>query len=222
MKRFLITCLITMAVGLASAQSRVEKDSLVNVICSKLTELGDKIDSLSATNILVVYTYTFINDYTTDREAANEIGIYIYSHLQKNCLTFYDYAIKKSPANPEWQFTAAKPKSLLSKKECRGFTKRTDYYYLQMPKDTVNLATSNGLWIDSFQDGTTSKLKLKWVSDSDFELTFLESNNILRRNLSTPGEVYQYRVIDKNDSYYLICAEAVRNSRYAIFKAHFK
>jgi hypothetical protein len=70
-------------------------------------------------------------------------------------------------------------------------------------------------------DNTHSKLKIDWVSACDFRLTFIESNNHIRKNLSKPGEEYWYRLIDKQPGYYNVVAEVKETQNLSAFKIYY-
>ena len=121
----------------------------------------------------------------------------------------------------DWIKVEQRPRTVLSRSECKRFGKQRKFKYLEMSGDTVNLEIDQAYWIDRFKDGTYSKLKFYWLGDCEFEIEFLESNNETRKGFSKRGDKYRYQIIDKTDTYYVMSAEIPNENIYWIFKLHF-
>lgn len=113
------------------------------------------------------------------------------------------------------------PKSIASARECSDFFKIQKFNYLETNGDTTYVLITHNSWTDNFNDGTYSKLSLARINDFDFEITFIESTNFSRKNISNTGDKYQYRIIEKKENYYLIVLSIPGNSRRFKFKLYF-
>jgi hypothetical protein len=49
--------------------------------------------------------------------------------------------------------------------------------------------------------------RFKWVDDCKFDIEFIESNNITRKNYSKQGEKYRYEILGETAHYYLMLFE---------------
>lgn len=125
------------------------------------------------------------------------------------------------PPKGDWETVDEKPNSVVNKKVCRKFIDHINYTYLEANGDTVKLQIENGFWVDHFKDGTYSKLKLNWITDCEFEIEFIESNNKLRKGFSKPGDKYRYQVINKKDNYYEMSVEILGTGRHVKLKLYF-
>lgn len=79
--------------------------------------------------------------------------------------------------------------------------KNGEFYYLTnqlngQNADTTYVTISDDLFLERMKYGRTfSLLNVSWKSDCEFELEFVQSNDPLKRELSTPGEIYKYEII---------------------------
>lgn len=75
-----------------------------------------------------------------------------------------------------------------------------DYFYVlvnpetEIPDTTYVTFTDNEYYERMNNGKTYSRLSLTWVSDCRFKLNFIESNDPFKKNLSKPGDVYQYDI----------------------------
>jgi hypothetical protein len=100
--------------------------------------------------------------------------------------------------NKEWKLLNGKPKSTVTKTQCRDISALKKFYYLESNTSKKTFVTiDNGLWYEEFADGTFSKLNFKWISDCEFEIEFIESNNLSRKSLSHKGEKYLYGIYNR-------------------------
>ncbi len=81
---------------------------------------------------------------------------------------------------------------------------------------------SESKWQDTFKDGSTSNLKYEWTSDIEFLLTFVESNNELRKNFSVPGDEFLYSVISMKDNYFILSVKIPTHNKYGEFKLYYE
>ena len=62
---------------------------------------------------------------------------------------------------------------------------------------------------------------MKWLTDCEFQIEFVTSNNELRKKLSKPGDKYRYQVLEKSDGYYFMSAEVVDVNQFMTFKLYY-
>ena len=86
-----------------------------------------------------------------------------------------------------------------------GDLKNGEFYYLTnrldgQIADTTFVTISGDLFLERMQMGRYySLLNINWKSDCEYDLIFVESNDPLKKELSTPGEVYKYEIIRIED-----------------------
>ena len=141
--------------------------------------------------------------------------------LQRICKEYKSILERLVPNKGDWETINEKPISKLNKEVCLDIFKTEQYYYLEASGDTIRLSIKNGFWQDHFKDGTYSKLKFHWISDCEFEIEFVESNNRIRKNLSKPGDKYRYQFLEKGRSYYKLSVEVVGANQFSTFKLYY-
>jgi hypothetical protein len=211
--------LLFLTSSLSFGQSPIQVDSLIKEMCKTLKATNDKLDSLRFSEITELHLNPFFALYPKDE--ADKIWTIIYFRFQRDCMEFNQMLNRKSPAKDGVSLVEERPKTKLNKKDCQKFFDRKDYWYIENNGDTTNLKIENGLWIDKFKDGTFSKLRVKRTSDCTFEIEFIESNNVTRKNFSRPGDKYIYQIINKEKNYYEMSAEIVEINRIEIFRMYY-
>jgi hypothetical protein len=201
------------------AQTQMQRDSVVDEICKTIQLLADQPDTVRIYTAYEEHLYPFVARYP--EEIQDEISENIYFRLQRNCWAFKEILIRAEPPNPDWDIVSEKPVTRLKKKTCRQFLQHGEYTYLESTGDTVRLRLEPGYWTDHFIDGTYSRLKFRWTGDCSFEIEFIESNNVVRRNFSQPGDVYRYQVVDKKEGYYEMSVEIPGSDLVSMFKLHY-
>jgi hypothetical protein len=201
------------------SQTQEKKDSIVNLICDSISKIKNEPDSQRFLKPFFYYFNSFAKEFPqTQKEKLFES---IYFRLQRNCIEAKVLLAKVQPPKGDWKSVSEKPKIKLEKMACDKFLKHVQYFYLESNGDTVHLQIKNGYWIDSFEDGTYSKLKFTWLKNCEFELSFIKSNNRIRRNFSKHGDLYKYQVLNKNDNYYDMSVEIAGSNKFTTFKIYF-
>ncbi|MFN7261174.1 MAG: hypothetical protein ACK5TU_14835 [Cyclobacteriaceae bacterium] len=220
MKKTIILTSTLLLISLISyGQSDSQKDSLINEICKSIIENAGASDSIKITVAYDRHLIPYLSKYS--KEEQEKIWETLYYRMQRNCKEFKEIDDKVTEQKGDWKSVDKKPEAMLSKKTCKDFLKYKKYKYLEASGDTVNLSIENGIWIDRFKDGTYSKLKFIWVSDCEFDIEFIESDNRLRKNFSKPGDKYRYQIIDKKRTYYDMSVEILGTNRYMTFKIYY-
>lgn len=200
-------------------QSQYAKDSLINRICTTIDSVPGMPDSSRVALGYEKHLYPFLEKYPEEKR--KEIGMGIYLRMQMTCKTFAEIILKLAPPNSEWEQIIEKPKRFPDRKTCRDFIKNREYSYIESTGDTVRLSVRADYWTDSFKDGTYSKLKIRWLTDCEFEIEFIESNNFIRKNLSKPGDRYKYYVIERGQNYYYLAVDQPETNKLIRFKVFY-
>ena len=203
----------------AEVHAQAQRDSIVSELCRHLKLNRDREDSIRIELAYQAHLYPYLDKQL--EEEVEDIGMNIFLRLQRNCKEFKQILDRLEPLVGDWKVLNEKPKTRLDRESCRQFLEHREYRYTDSSGDTTRLIIDNGYWTDYFKDGTTSKLEFRWLSDCEFEIEFIESNNYFRMNYSKPGDIYRYVVIDQKDGYYDMGAELVESEQYMRWKLYY-
>jgi len=199
-------------------QSDFQKDSLISEMCKAIESNKHLSDSANVENMYETQLYPFL--WRFPEETRDETATNLYFRIQRSCQAFLDILNRANPSKGGEIFVDEKPVSNLKKDACRKFIGNKEYYYIETTGDTVVLQLTKKYWIDHFNDGTYSKLKLEWIDNCELELEFIESNNLVRRNYSKKGDKYRYIILNSAESYYELSTEVVGQEKYFIYKVY--
>ncbi|GAA3734370.1 hypothetical protein GCM10022422_16590 [Flavobacterium ginsengisoli] len=189
-------------------------DSLNNEICKSLIQnriLNDEIRLNSINKSHVMPFLAKFKDTIAQREAFEKM---IY-RLQKNCNEFNAIFPKDSTQNG-WGMQNEKPLDHISKEQCNSFDECKKFYYWEEREKKVEVTINGNFWIEKFSDNTFSKLFYKKRGNCEFELEFIESNNLSRKNLSVKGDKYRYKIYDEAKNVYSVYSK--NKETYYTFK----
>lgn len=103
--------------------------------------------------------------------------------------------------------------------------KNGDFYYLtERPDmgivDTTFVTISKNMFIERMKNGRTySLLDIKWKNNCEFDLIFKESNDPMKKEVSKPGDVYEYEILTNGiESFFLKVNWMNRNYQFELFK----
>jgi len=202
----------------AYSQREAQVDSVAHAICVSLTEIPID-DSLAIMRVMQRHYVSVSRKIADDEE--DDFLERLFFRMQRNCPEFKAWLNARDPQKGDWEIVHERPETLLSRKDCREFSKQKRFKYLEVNGDTVNLEFGRTFWIDRFKDGTYSKLRIQWINDCEFEIEFLESNNLSRMKLSNKGDKYRHRIVEKTDKYYLMFTEIPNMKPYYMFKLYY-
>tara|TARA_R110002073_G_scaffold335466_1_gene527517 strand:- start:713 stop:1387 length:675 start_codon:yes stop_codon:yes gene_type:complete len=88
--------------------------------------------------------------------------------------------------------------------DCKSLKKGNFYYLTGRPNskvmDTTFVTVSNNMFLERMKNGRTySLLNINWKDDCKFDLIFKESNDPIKKNMSEPGEKYEYEILSNNE-----------------------
>ncbi len=220
MTKTIIAYCIALLISISSnAQTQVEKDSVINLICKEIAANDKEADSVRVITAFNKYLNGYLLGFPENQR--EEIFDAIFYRLQRNCIEFKKMLNKIIPDAGDWVSLDEKPKTRLSTASCKKFDKQHLFTYLETNNDTTRVEIRDGFWTDYFLDGTYSKLKFKWINDCEFEIEFIESNNASRKGLSKKGDKYRYLIVDNNEKYYTMVVETVGTSQFSQFKLYY-
>lgn len=201
MKKHLFLILI-FCFNLSPAQSIKSVDSLNIEICKSLVQNKDLNNEIRVNTI----NNSHITPYLTklkDSIVQKKTFELIFYRLQKNCNEFVALFPNKAKES-SWSMQNEEPLEKISKERCNHFDKISKYYYFENDGNKVEVTLSDNLWIEKFSDNTFSKLHYRKKGNCQFELEFIESNNISRGNLSIKGDKYLYKLYDEENETYSV------------------
>ncbi len=188
----------------AYCQTDAQIDSLCVKMCTTIKETNGA-DTLRINTATREHLPAFFDRFEAADEAEFDAMLEkIYFHLQKNCTVFTSMLDVVEGNLGEWQILKEIPKNTLNKKSCRDLDKIKKFFYHEVDGAVTNVTIDKGIWLEEFADGTFSKLEFKWTADCEFDLIFIESNNNIRKNLSSKGDKYHYGLHEKKDNAYFM------------------
>lgn len=220
-KKISLCWIAIMAVVNSQAQPNQIPDSVIIEICTAIKENKSTDDSVRVFSAFERHLFPILR--VLDDSTGTEAFKYTYYRLQKLCPEFEKIINQETHNdNGEWARYATEPPGKMTKEECDEVFRKKHFYYVEYSDntDTVKLTLTNDQWTDTFRNGTYSKLSLKRTSESEFVVTFIESNNEMRKSYSKPGEKYYYRLIEKHPGYYIVCYEKKESNTFITFKIH--
>lgn len=136
-----------------------------------------------------------------------ELGVYdiIAANIYTDCQSAEDFVHEAtSEIMPTFEPTDVEDCSAL---------KLGDYFYLT-PRfdsdvvDTTFVTFTETAYLERMLNGRTySLLDVDWTSDCEFELTFLESNDPLKKTISNSGDKYFYQIIQNHEKVMIVNTE---------------
>ena len=203
--KYYLTYILFIICSISFSQNIDEKrDILIHNLCKILSE-NKNLNDLERINLVNqnVSLIKYFKDFSKDEIQAEEEAIFY--RFQKNCKEYTDIIKKFSEKNNEnWINLENLPKSTINDKDYNLVKSASELYYFDYEGNKTIVKIEDNNWIEYFIDESFSKLKLYWIKNNDFNLEFLESNNSMKKSFSRKGEIYQYRIVSKENNYYWI------------------
>ncbi len=219
MKKILILLLIGIS-NLTFSQTITEIDSVSYVMCDYLKKMEIKNDTLKINSLYQKQLYPYLGKF--EQSQTQKIGQQVFYRLQRNCVEFRSLLDRLEPPKEKVTRITKKPESKISKKELKEFKSQKEFYYFEVAGDTTIVKMDKGKWTDSFSNNTFSKLNYHWITETEFELIFVESNNESRSNLSVKGDKYIYQILSKEDGFYVMTVNIPGQATFEKFKMYYK
>ncbi|MFD1096118.1 hypothetical protein [Salegentibacter chungangensis] len=202
------------------SQTIEDIDSVSIVMCDYLKELDIENDTLKISSLYEKQLFPYLEK--VDQSKSKQIGEKVFYRLQRNCVEFRNLLDRLEPPKEAAVRITKNPTSTISKNQLKEFKNQKNFYYFEVDGDTTKVSMNEGIWKDKFSNETYSKLTYNWVTDTEFELTFIDSNNKTRSNFSVKGDKYIYKVLSKQDNYYLMSLNIPGQKTFEKFKLYYK
>ena len=205
----------------ALSQNVQNRDSLINRMCEDLNLNKHLNDSLRIDKIYKKHFYPYLSK--VNENDVDSIAMSVYYRFQRNCPEFLKILSNSNPGKGDWEIITKeeKPISTANTEDCKNITSLNNLYYLEHSGEKVLVQIKDGYWIEKFIDGTFSKLNFTWITNSEFQLEFIQSNNETRGNMSNKGDKFNYEIITKEETYYAMVAYIVKQDVYLKFKIYY-
>lgn len=220
MKKISLLFLLSIIVFVAQAQTESSKDSLMTEMCKAIDFYKGLDDTLLIGHIVDEHLNPFLENLPEKKRQS--VGQEIYFRLQKKCDAFAKILERLVPQKGDWERVSAQPAMVISTDSCKKFLSHKNYYYLESTGDTVRLSLANGFWTERFIDKTYSKLSFKWTGDCSFEISFISSSNLIRKNYSKPGDIYKYQIIEQTGKYFFMSTNVEASTDFMTFKIYYE
>lgn len=217
MSRIIVIFLLIFSTNFLAQDHRDNSDRMIDEMCKDFKSTEKMNDSLRIESLNEKFVFPYLQQFS-DSERDKKVD-YLYLRFQKRCEDFREYLQKVDPPKGEnWVRLNEKPNIIISDKEIKNFKSINDFYYFEYAGEKTLVKTNKMHWIETFSDGTNSKLFYKWIEKNKFELEFIDSTNRTRKNFSKKGDKYIYQIISKQDNYYWILCEIPGQSEILKFK----
>lgn len=194
-----------------------ETYKIIDKMCIDFKSNENLNDSLRFKSLHQKFISPYLKQFS-DSEQEKQLD-YLYIRFQKRCESFREYLQQIDPPEGEnWIRLKEKPEITITTEELNEFKSTTSFYYFEYAGEKTTVETDKKYWIETFPDGTNSKLFYRWIGKSKFELEFIESDNTIRRDFSKKGEKYIYQIINKENDYYWVLVEVPGQSEILKFK----
>ncbi len=194
-------------------------DEVLNKICQTISKNKPKDKHKKVEKAFKKHLEPITKNWSSKKQiAAFE---YTYYRLQYSCPEFGAILREIYPPKGDWIVTSIKPSANITDSDCNLFRKHAIMKYTEAAGDTVKVALGKDSWQDNFVDGSFSKLKMTWLNNCEFQLKFIESNNESRKSLSKVGDKYNYTLLEKHETFFLLSVTIEGIKEHQIFKLHY-
>ena len=217
-KLFIIAVLVF---GFSSAQVSDEEEKLVLEMCKTYKANSDLEGEEREMKMLTIHLEPYLK--TLPVNTIDSVAHSIYIRFQRICPEYKQHLMDIGFANDKnagMVIVAEKPNATISKEELKEFKTKELFTYFDANGIMTWLEIKNGIWTEKFFDNTYSKTKFSWISDNQFQLEFIESDNELKKAMSRKGDIYRYEILSKEDEYYWIIAivdEGLLMTKFKLF-----
>ncbi|MEM1337366.1 MAG: hypothetical protein AAF634_00815 [Bacteroidota bacterium] len=215
-----LALLLTAVAHLAFSQSMEEIDSVSYRMCDYLKKTEIENDTLKINNFFTQQLYPYLGK--IGQSNVKKVEQQVYYRLQRNCVAFRNLMDRLYPPKEAVTRITEKPKPSITKKGLAAFKEQKAFYYFEVAGDTTRIVMENGRWTDAFSNGTFSKLTYQWITETEFELLFVESDNETRANFSVAGDKYLYQVLSKEDGFYNMSVNIPGQKTFELFRMYYE
>ncbi|MEO1051402.1 MAG: hypothetical protein AAFX87_12305 [Bacteroidota bacterium] len=218
--RFSLIALFLIASISLYAQRTHKTDSVAERLCSALGEPSEGTpDSVRLQYGMESSLYPYLR--TLKDEDIDNAWTKVHYSLLRNCPEYSTILYRRDEYFGDWMLLDSEPLVQTSDDECSALLERDGMYYIDVTGDTVKISMKDGLWIDTFPNGTMSKLQITEFKGCNFRISFIESTNVSRMNMSKPGDEYEYIIYDTKEDYYLLAVKLAETNQFYSFKLYY-
>ena len=216
MRKLIIIFLLLLNYRETEAQVNERVDSLTREICMSFQREAQPLDSVSIMEVFQLHLTKYFEkmDATQVEQAFDKINI----RLQTTCNPYKQYM--KRYDTRDWISVDSCPSPIAGNADLKDFFLIKDFYYIEPTGDTTRVQITENSWTDFLAGNTYSKLSLKRLSPHEFAITFKESNNKIKQNMSKVGDKYYYTIISRDRDAYLLCARVLSLKGATLFKLY--
>jgi hypothetical protein len=216
MQKLLLIFLLLLNYQDTHAQVNERIDSLSIEICATFKQAGQPLDSIIIMETFRLHLSKYFEkmDSMDFFQALDKISI----RLQTTCNPYKKYM--KRYSTTDWISVEKCPDSQVSNEDLKDFFLIRDFYYIEPTGDTTRVEITSNSWTDHLKDNTYSKLTLTRLSSQEFVISFKESNNKVKQNMSKVGDKYYYTIISREGNSFLLCARVTQLNSATLFKVY--
>ena len=198
------------------AQVNERVDSLSAEICATFKQADQPLDS-----VIIMETFRLhLSKYFEKMDSASFFQALdkINTRLQTTCNPYKEYMKRYNTG--DWISVDKCPVSQISNEDLNAFFSIKNFWYIESNGDNTRVEINSNSWTDRLKDGTYSKLSLTRLSPQEFVISFKESNNTIKQNMSKVGDQYYYTIISREGNAFLLCASVPQLTGATLFKVY--
>jgi hypothetical protein len=216
MQKLLLIFLLLLNCHTSPAQVNERIDSLSTAICATFKQAGQPLDSVFILETFRLHLWKYFEK--MDSADIDQGFEKINTRLQTTCNSYKEYMKRYNTG--DWISVDKCPASQISNEDLNAFFSIKNFYYIEPAGDTTRVEITGNSWTDHLKDDTYSKLSLTRLSPQEFVITFKESNNRIKQNMSKVGDQYYYSIISRTDNSFLLCASVRQLTGATLFKVY--
>lgn len=198
------------------AQSNQQIDSLAIEFCKETKDYQEFTQSQSYEFIVKKIQELEKNNFIRDKSFYEKIYYRFYMNCPKAAFLL-NQNMKKN--NPESFNGISDFKYNLSNEKCAKIFENESFHYREIhTKKWVDTYRLDNSWTEFYFDGSSSNLKYEYNNDCKVKLTYISSNNELRKNAFFENDVFYYHLIDEEKDYYDFVIESPSNGEKYLMK----
>ncbi|MGB6094494.1 MAG: hypothetical protein WBF83_12105 [Moheibacter sp.] len=199
-------------------QNNPIEEKMYKELCNEFKQKTEKADTILIQKAYEKVVFPYLDKW--NEEKWDSVSFSISVRLQKECPEYRQLLERIYPVETEEVKFFDKPqKSVISDTELQEFKDEKYFYYLANYVPTY-LIIDNGMWFEFFEDKTYSKNLMQWDDRNKFTLTFVESNNLMKKAYSREGDQYHYEIISKENDWYWIQMPEPGGNRFVNIKIY--
>ena len=204
MKRILLIILIFSIYNVYGQKSK-QQDSISLIICNRV----DKERVKTYENVIKIFFEEAQKYYQEFPENYSEENYKNWSLLfGDNCLRIAEILVNYANTNLKTKLEVSDKISVskLTEEKCNKIFEKFEGNYIDYDGSVVKFYSDSKIYQEIFKDGTFSKLYFKNKGNCNFSLTFIETNNAIKKKVNELIDIskVQYQIIDETEKHYMM------------------